>query len=85
MTTAPMVSHAKERARERYAVNLNRRAYWSLVDKIQRGGALLVERVSNTRAVYIVDGMVVVYSRKFRRIVTFLPRDCRELRFKEPS
>lgn len=84
MTTTHMVSHAKARARERYAVNLNRRAYWSLVDKIQRGGAKLVERVSNTRAVYIVDGMVCVYSRKFRRIVTFLPKDCREIR-REPS
>lgn len=74
------VTHAKERARERYAVSLNRRTYWSLVDKIKRGGAKLVERVSNTRAVYIVDGMVVVYSRKFGRIVTFLPKDCREIR-----
>ena len=77
------VAHAKYRARARYAVSLNRHGYWSLVSKIKRGGAKLVERVSNTRSVYIVDGMVAVYSRKHGKIVTFLPRDCRELRFKE--
>lgn len=75
-----VVEHAKTRAIERYQVVLNRAEYWALVRKIMRGESRCILRVSNSRTIQEVDGMVVVYSNRLHRIVTFLPRDCWEMR-----
>lgn len=72
------VSHAKERAAERYGVRLNRHSYYELVGKIMRGQSRCIRRVSNTRTIHEVDDKIVVYSSKAHKIVTFLPRDCWE-------
>ena len=87
MTTAAqyMTAHAKTRASERYHVSLNRDHYWQLVKHIQHGQAEFIQRTSNTRTVWRVDGMVAVYSSRHKRIVTFLPSDCRESRLNEIS
>lgn len=75
-----IVEHAKERATERYHVSLNRAKYWALVKKIMRGESRCILRVSNSRTIQEVDEMIVVYSNRTHRIVTFLPPDCWEMR-----
>ena len=80
MSIPSAVRHAKERAAERYGTPINRREYYSLVDKIKSGQSRIVKRMSNTRAVHEVDGMIVVYSNRIHKILTFLPPDCVEVR-----
>ena len=75
---AAIVKHAKQRAEERYNAHLNRHEYYALVGKIMRGESTCIKRVSNSRTVHIVDDKVVVYSSAHHKIITFLPRDCRE-------
>lgn len=83
MTLTNLVTHAKIRARERYDMPLNRRTYYELCRKIKDNKTECILKVSNTRSIHKVDGMIVVYSNKSHRIVTFLPRDCREVRGNE--
>jgi len=82
VTTAAqyMTAHAKTRAEERYNVSLNRDYYWRLVRQIQNGKAEFIQRTSNTRTVWRVDGMIAVYSSRHKRIITFLPPQCREVK-----
>jgi hypothetical protein len=75
-----VVEHAKARASERYEVRLNRDKYYSLIHKIRANEAVSIKRVSNSRSVYLVDGFVVVYSKSRKKIITFLPPDCKEMR-----
>lgn len=72
------VAHAKQRAQQRYGVRLNRDRYWGLVMAIRQGRSIVVAKVSNSRSIHIVDGMVCVYSSTRHRIITFLPADCWE-------
>jgi len=75
-----IVDHAKERAIERYEIKVTRDKYYSLIHKIKTNKAIMIKRVSNSRSVYLVDDFVVVYSRTRKKIVTFLPADCKEAR-----
>jgi hypothetical protein len=76
------IAHAKYRARERYAKSLNRRSYYELCRLIKENKSECIKKVSNTRSIHRVEGMIAVYSNKSHRIITFLPPNCRELRFK---
>lgn len=75
-------SHAKQRAAERYGVDLSRRQLAYVVDEIRLGHSTMVRRSSHTRSVHDVtleDGTVarVVY-RRGRDIITFLPQPAQE-------
>jgi hypothetical protein len=73
-----IVDHAKQRASERYNVHVNREKYYGLIHLIQTGKSTPIKRVSNSRSVHIVDNFIVVYSSTRKKIITFLPSDCKE-------
>lgn len=70
--------HAKRRAAQRYGIMLNRAQLNELVKQIWRGEATLVHKVSVNRSIWIVrlpDSRParIVFDKKRRSIVTFLP------------
>ena len=75
-----IVDHAKQRASERYHVRINREKYYSLIHLIKSGKSTPIKKISNSRSVHIVDQFIVVYSSTRKKIITFLPSDCVELR-----
>lgn len=70
--------HAKQRATERYGVRVNRAKFHELCNKIKSGKARYIRKATNTRIICEVDNMIVVYSKKTKKIVTFLPANCYE-------
>lgn len=71
-------AHAKERAKQRYGLVLNRSHILLMVEKIQELEAIFLCKESRTRTHYIVehDGtwMIAVYDRGKKNIATFMPR-----------
>lgn len=69
--------HAKRRATQRFGLILNKVAYRELVQRIQGPEPTYVRKLSNTRSLHVlnVEGrwLWVVYSRRMKTIVTFLP------------
>jgi len=69
-------SHAFRRAAERYNTWLSREDIASIIDAIRTNQARLVERQSNTRAIYAVEyegtRYYVAYDKNTREISTFL-------------
>jgi len=69
--------HAKQRAAERYGLELNRKDLADMSRDIKCGKASLIEQTSNRVGVYLLykDGRMfkVVYDKKRDTIVTFLP------------
>lgn len=71
--------HAKKRARERYYTEIPRSVLNEMEKQIQGNGKNIIERKRLTASRSLVtfnynDHVYkVVYSRKFKRIVTFLP------------
>lgn len=74
-------AHAAARARDRYDIHFDRAKNDEVVDLIQAGYAQLVERQSARVSVYRmqVDGRdcKVVYDRRRKQIVSFLPLEDR--------
>jgi hypothetical protein len=64
--------HARLRFMQRAGVRLGRKLHNALIEKIRNGKCVTLGRCSNTRSRLIVDGYLVVYSRKTKRIVTLL-------------
>ena len=79
--------HALKRAFERYEVKLIDSDLNSIARKIRIGDALFVDHLTNSRAVHAVNhkglSFVVVYSKKSKRILTFLPKTAVELNGKD--
>lgn len=71
--------HARARARERYGLFLKWEDVDRMVRAIQQREAVLVQRTCRRLSVWDVphSGRTcrVVYDRRFRNLVTFLPRD----------
>ena len=69
--------HAKNRAKERFDIELTSEQYDSLVEQIRDGRAHLVKQLSNTRAIFnlLHEGkdLFAIYHRHTARIATFLP------------
>lgn len=71
--------HARRRARERYGLEFGPTTESEVLRVIQSSRSRLIERQSNRVSVHEVtlgDGLVVrvVYDRKRKQVVTFLPR-----------
>jgi hypothetical protein len=72
-------AHAKRRAAERFDLNLNRHDLAKLVQDIQLGRGVFVERQSHRVSVWNVAigerRVNVVYDKLRKTIVTFLPKE----------
>ncbi len=67
--------HAKKRAAQRYGISLNRQLHKLICKEIRNGKAEIIYKSTNTRSVYRVNGIIVVYSKTTKRIITVLPSD----------
>ena len=76
--------HSKRQAYRRYGILLNSDDLRRLVESIQSQEALFIvrktHRVSCWKVTYCGCGLVVLYDRGRKEIITFLPPDCREIR-----
>jgi hypothetical protein len=73
-TVADYFKHARRRAIERYDLWLTRREYEQMIQEIQQGKHLLLQRESCSRTHWLVSGQyIVVYEKVRKGIVTFLP------------
>lgn len=70
--------HARERARERYGIELGPHTREVILDAIRSGASTVVARTSRRLVVHevVVDGdlMRVVYDRRTKELATVLPR-----------
>lgn len=77
-------NHAKHRAAERYALALTRRDLEAIVALIRDGRVIASQRLTCSKSVKLIEyqgrRLVLLYSKRHREIVTFLPADCREAR-----
>ena len=71
------VVHAQRRALERYGLNVNEKTNRQFVNMIQAGKATLLQKQSLRVAKYRIEfeekTYIVIYDRKRKTIVTFLP------------
>lgn len=71
--------HAKRRAEERYALELNRDDLRNIVQRIQQNQATHVEKQSHRVSVFDLTynniDVRVVYDKNRKTIVTFLPKE----------
>ncbi len=74
--------HSRSRALERYDLSLNREHLREIVQQIQLGKAAFISRTSNSRTLWKIRvGNTlcnVVYDKRRKEIVTFLPPEIRE-------
>ena len=75
-------SHARARARQRYNLEINSDARKEILKKIQNNETKGIKHYSNTKILHMVNYnnqiVFVIYSKKHKQILTFLPRDCDE-------
>ena len=71
--------HAKNRAKERFGIDMNADVHREIVDIIQKNKAKFVQRQSNRVTIWDVDyryyKLRVVYDKNRGQVVTFLNRD----------
>ncbi len=71
------MSHAQERARERYGLNIYTADIRDIQDQIRDGRAVKVGLKGRITSIYqvVVQGIdaVVVYNRRTKLVITFLP------------
>ena len=64
--------HAKQRALERYGINLTSRNRYKIIQQIQNQKAEFVEKQSHTRSIFIVDfegqKIKVVYDKNNKKL-----------------
>lgn len=74
-----LLRHSKRRASERYGLNIGRAGLWEIVNIIRSGRAIFVRketnRVSEWKVEYSGVSMRVIYDRRRKMVVTFLPPD----------
>jgi hypothetical protein len=68
-----VLSHAKKRASQRYGINLDGKLHNSICREIKSGKAERICKSTNTRTIYRIEGMIVVYSKTRNKIITVLP------------
>ena len=68
-------AHAKKRANQRYGINLNSQLHSLICKEIRNGKAEILCRSTNTRTIYKVNEIIVVYSKTKKKIITVLPSD----------
>lgn len=86
-------AHAKQRAGERYGLNLNKEARHEIVSLIQTNQAEFVGKQSNTRTLWRVQyqeqSLNVVYDKARSTMCTVLPKEAHEFQagyqFAEPK
>lgn len=75
-------AHAKQRAEERYGLNLNKEARHEIVQMIQTNQAEFVGKESNTRTLWRVQyqeqSLNVVYDKARSTMCTVLPKEAAE-------
>ena len=75
-------AHAKQRAEERYGLNLNKQARHEIVQMIQTNQAEFVGKESNTRTLWRVQyqdqSLNVVYDKARSTMCTVLPQEAHE-------
>ena len=71
------MSHAQDRAKSRYGINLERTEFLELRRQITEGEAEKIKRLSKNRGVYVCilnsTRLIVVYSRTKKFFITILP------------
>ncbi len=71
--------HARKAAWERYNIDISKRKLKEMEKQLQGKGRNIIERkkesVSRSQIIFSFEGKIfrVIYSRTFRKIVTFLP------------
>lgn len=69
--------HAKQRALERYGIDLTRHKRQEIINKIQNGIAVLVRKQSHRVSIFSVkfegQEVIVVYDRQRKTLASFLP------------
>ncbi len=74
--------HAKQRAKERYGINLNKQARHEIVQMIQTNQAEFVGKESNSRTLWRVQyqdqSLNVVYDKARSTMCTVLPKEAAE-------
>lgn len=72
-----LLRHSKRRASERYGVNIGRAGLWDIVNKIRSGRAIFIRKETNRISEWKVEHggvlMRVIYDRRRKMVVTFLP------------
>ena len=72
-------SHAKQRAKSRFGIDLNQHQYQELIEKIQAGRVESSKRLSLRVTEHIIEyqgkEMKVLYDKQRKTIITFLPVD----------
>lgn len=76
-----ITAHARYRAHQRYNIDINNRQGKNLCWQIIKGEVKPLVRLSNSRTLYEIEGKYVVYSHSTKEIVTFLPRNCYQLKW----
>jgi hypothetical protein len=75
-------NHAKARAYQRYNLEINGEARREILKKIQNNETKGIKHYSNRKILHMVNYnsqiIFVIYSKKHKQILTFLPRDCDE-------
>lgn len=76
--------HAKNRARERFQIIFNNQQLKDIVQKIQKNQLKFIERQSNRITIWELSlpdnkSCCVVYDKMRKTIVTFLPRDWKDI------
>jgi hypothetical protein len=75
--SAKMREHAKQRAKQRYGVEIYGPVRKEIIDMIKNGQAKFISRLSRTRTLFSVvlndKTTFVIYSAAIHDIVTFLP------------
>ena len=91
-TPQKLNAHAKQRAEERYNLNLNKQARHEIVQMIQTNQAEFVGKESNTRSLWRVQyqdqSLNVVYDKARNTMCTVLPQEAHEFQpgvFEEPN
>lgn len=81
-TPQKLNAHAKQRAEERYNLNLNKQARHEIVQMIQTNQAEFVGKESNTRSLWRVQyqdqSLNVVYDKARNTMCTVLPQEAAE-------
>lgn len=71
--------HARQRARERFGLELDEHQLRAVVNRIQRGESRFLEKQSNRVSLHQVEymgaEMVVVYDRRRKNVVTVWPSE----------